>query len=132
RDEAAEDAPPGRFLVQVKGLRIVLLREGDDLLRGDGVRAERARVARPDVLPVLHPIPFSIRGSRASRSQSPHRLMASTSRRMASPGKSASHQPVVMYLRTSSSMAPQLGVGGGSPSPRKDSDFFFNDAATTE
>jgi hypothetical protein len=37
----------------------------------------------------------STRGSRTSRSQSPTTLMPSTTPRMARPGKSASHQPVV-------------------------------------
>src|SRR5205807_1290374 len=40
--------------------------------------------------------PRSSRGSSTSRSQSPTRLMPSTSSRIARPGKSASHQPVVM------------------------------------
>ena len=40
-------------------------------------------------------IPRSTRGSSASRSQSPTTLMPSTTPRMASPGKRASHQPVV-------------------------------------
>jgi anaerobic selenocysteine-containing dehydrogenase len=40
-------------------------------------------------------IPRSRRGSSASRSQSPTRLMPSTSNRMARPGKRASHHPVV-------------------------------------
>jgi hypothetical protein len=38
---------------------------------------------------------------------------------MASPGNSAKHQAVVTSLRPSSSMAPQLEVGGGTPKPRK-------------
>src|SRR5207247_2511181 len=45
-----------------------------------------------------------------------------TGKMTARPGKSASHQPVVMEFRPSSSIAPQLGSGAGMPRPRKLSD----------
>ena len=40
---------------------------------------------------------------------------------MASPGKVASHQPVMRYSLPSARDIPQLGVGGGTPRPRNDS-----------
>src|SRR4029453_16180444 len=61
------------------------------------------------------------RGSSVSRSPSPSRLMPSTVTRMARPGKVASHHAVDRYTRPSASMPPHVGVGGWTPSPRKDS-----------
>ena len=72
--------------------------------RGDRSRsAARCRIApisaRSDApskcVRRVHYMPLSSRGSCASRSQSPTRLMPSTSTRMARPGKRASHHPVV-------------------------------------
>ena len=45
--------------------------------------------------------------------------MLSTIPMMASPGNVASHQPLIRYSLPSASAIPQLGVGGGTPSPRK-------------
>jgi Fusaric acid resistance protein-like len=58
-----------------------------------GACAAEGDAVSPDV--VEDHIPRSTRGSRVSRSQSPTTLMPSTTTRIASPGKSASHQPVV-------------------------------------
>src|SRR5262249_19033512 len=62
------------------------------------------------------------RGSRRSRSQSPNRLTDSTSKVMARPGISATHQASAMRPRPSEIIRPQVGVGGGMPAPRKESD----------
>ena len=40
---------------------------------------------------------------------------------MAQPGKTAIHGASRMYFWESWRMFPQVGVGGGSPSPRKES-----------
>src|SRR2546430_1840985 len=61
-------------------------------------------------------------GSRVSRSQSPRRLKASTTSRIASPGKSDTHQALVTKSRPSAIIDPQAGVGGGMPAPRNESD----------
>src|SRR5579872_5581461 len=86
-----------------------------DVQRADGTRRRR----------ILYPMPvpdrFS-RGSSRSRSPSPRRLMPSTVKKMHRPGNSASHQDVLMYVRPSASMLPQVGISGGTPSPRKLSD----------
>ena len=47
--------------------------------------------------------------------------MPRTVTRMARPGKVASHHAVERYTRPSASMPPQVGVGGWTPRPRKDS-----------
>src|SRR4030095_15249013 len=60
------------------------------------------------------------RGSSRSRRASPVRLKASTAAMMASPENVVSHGQHLMYWRASLRMLPQLGVGGGMPSPRKD------------
>src|SRR4030095_10449828 len=90
-DQAAEDLWLRGLAIEVERLWVVLLGEGKDLLLGHRVAAEVAGIAELDVLPVLRPLPFSRLGSSAARSQSPQRWMASTSTRMARPGKSASH-----------------------------------------
>src|SRR5262249_7566751 len=61
-------------------------------------------------------------GSSVSRSQSPSRLKASTTRRIASPGKKDTHQALVTKSRPSAIIEPHAGVGGGMPAPRNDSD----------
>src|SRR5436190_2994424 len=60
------------------------------------------------------------RGSSRSRSESPTRLKASTASMMASPEKVVIQGQHLMYCRPSLRMLPQLGVGGGIPSPRND------------
>ena len=45
--------------------------------------------------------------------------MESTTSTSATPGKNDSHHAVVMCARPSAIMAPQEGVGGGIPAPRK-------------
>jgi hypothetical protein len=50
---------------------------------------------------------------------SPSRLKASTVTVMASPGKSTSHHCGTRPVIASASMLPQVGVGGGTPTPRK-------------
>src|SRR6185503_9641551 len=62
------------------------------------------------------------RGSSQSRSQSPKRLKASTTSRIAVPGTTDSHQPLAMWLRPSATICPHDGVGGAMPAPRNDSD----------
>src|SRR5262245_8510673 len=62
------------------------------------------------------------RGSSQSRSQSPNRLKASTTSRMAAPGGKDSHHALAMWLRPSETICPQDGVGGGMPAPRKESE----------
>src|SRR2546427_3910967 len=59
-------------------------------------------------------------GSSQSRSALPIRLIASVVRKIASPGNAAIHQEFSMYTRPSPSMLPHAGVGGCTPSPRKD------------
>src|SRR5690606_8787415 len=61
------------------------------------------------------------RGSSASRSPSPQRLMARTVTRIARPGKVTTHQARMMNSRASASIVPHSGVGGCAPSPRKPS-----------
>src|SRR5262249_18484683 len=58
-------------------------------------------------------------GSSRSRIQSPPRLNASTTTVMARPGKREYHHAEFMYCRPSATIAPQVGVGGGIPAPRK-------------
>src|SRR5215831_5698583 len=58
-------------------------------------------------------------GSSRSRSQSPNRLTDSTSKVMAMPGISATHQASASRPRPSEIIMPQVGVGGGMPAPRK-------------
>jgi hypothetical protein len=52
---------------------------------------------------------------------SPSRLKASTVTVMARPGKKASHHGGTSAVMESASMLPQVGVGGGTPTPRKPS-----------
>ena len=47
------------------------------------------------------------------------KFTASTTRRMANPGKTVSHGLVAMVDWASMSMFPQVGVGGWTPNPRK-------------
>src|SRR5207245_3715944 len=61
-------------------------------------------------------------GSSVSRSQSPSRLKASTTRRIARPGKNETHHALVTKSRPSAIMEPQAGMGGGMPAPRNDSE----------
>src|SRR5262249_59785174 len=61
-------------------------------------------------------------GSSVSRSQSPRRLKARTTSRIASPGKSDTHQALVTKSRPSAIIDPQAGVGGGMPAPRNDTE----------
>src|SRR5215469_6998866 len=59
-------------------------------------------------------------GSSRTRSQSPSSCVASTTRRMPSPGNTVSHQsPTISIERPSASIEPQAGSGGGTPTPRK-------------
>src|SRR5438552_3478668 len=60
------------------------------------------------------------RGSSRSRRASPTRLNASTATMIASPENVVIHGQHLMYCRPSLRMFPQLGVGGGMPSPRND------------
>src|ERR1700722_17143609 len=57
-----------------------------------------------------------------SRSPSPSRLMPSTSANSAIPGVTITHGLKNMYSLASAIISPQLGKGGGTPSPRNDSD----------
>src|SRR5262249_22470915 len=68
--------------------------------------------------PAAHNDPRSL-GSSKSLIPSPSRLKASTVMVIASPGNSTSHQGGTRpELRASDSMFPQVGVGGGMPTPR--------------
>src|SRR5690606_18620372 len=58
-------------------------------------------------------------GSRTSRSPSPSMLNASTTTKMATPGKTAIHQACSMNPRPSESIRPQDGLGAWTPRPRK-------------
>src|SRR5690606_17384527 len=60
------------------------------------------------------------RGSRASRRPSPSRLKASTVTTIVSPGNVATHHALSSVSRPSATMFPQVGVGGATPSPRKE------------
>src|SRR3989442_15758365 len=71
------------------------------------------------------------RGSSASRSPSPMKLIDTTARKMKSPGKIAIHGAWFISLGASLSMLPQLGVGGWIPSPRNDSVLSEMIAAAT-
>src|SRR4026209_625961 len=85
---------------------------------------EDARLQDSDS-PTLHRMSYIFapdrfrRGSRISRRASPRRLMPSTVTKRHRPGKSGSHHAVLMYIRASASMVPQVGISGGSPTPRK-------------
>src|SRR5688572_8416047 len=59
------------------------------------------------------------RGSAASRSPSPTRLYEVTVKKIANPGKAASHQPLGRMSRALERMDPQLATEGGTPNPRK-------------
>src|SRR5205085_5099399 len=59
------------------------------------------------------------RGSVSSRSLSPIMLNASTVRNIAPAGKNAIDGAVSRLSRPSAIMPPQLGVGGGTPRPKK-------------
>src|SRR5439155_25049814 len=62
----------------------------------------------------------SICGSSASRRPSPRRLKASTVKKIARLGKSATCGEVIMSARASLSIAPHSGVGGWAPMPIND------------
>src|SRR2546428_185235 len=99
-------------------------REGDAVHRldrppaGDDVRAEVANVEDGGHAAQS----WRSLGSRVSRSQSPSRLKASTTSRMASPGRNDTHHALVTTSRPSAIIEPHAGVGGGMPAPRNDSD----------
>lgn len=59
-------------------------------------------------------------GSSASRNPSPNRLNASTVRKIATAGKSATCGAMTISARASLSIAPHSGVGGCAPNPRND------------
>src|SRR5580765_7532277 len=62
-------------------------------------------------------------GSSRMRSQSPISCVARTTSMMQRPGKIVSHQsPTISIERPSASIEPQAGSGGGTPTPRNDSD----------
>src|ERR1019366_3517284 len=61
------------------------------------------------------------RGSRASRSPSPSRLIASTVSASKMPGNRMMWNATATKLRPSAIMLPQLGICAGTPTPRNDS-----------
>src|SRR4051812_45749394 len=61
------------------------------------------------------------RGSVSARKASPTRLKESTVRNIAAAGRKASRGAMSRLSRPSPIMLPQLEIGGGTPSPRKDS-----------
>src|SRR5437870_2250383 len=104
---------------------------GDSRVRGE---------ARADVLGPLSDYPRrppaiirknagDRRGSSVSRMPSPRRLNASTVTVMARPGKKASHHGGTSAVIESASMLPHVGVGGGTPTPRKPSAASMTSAA---
>src|SRR5690606_36501952 len=66
-----------------------------------------------------HALRVLICGSRLSRRPSPSRLKPSTDRKMARPGKMATHGASWIISRASVSIEPQDGNGGCMPRPRK-------------
>src|SRR4029078_7525518 len=82
---------------------------GEHADEGGKYRAQRAD-DRIDALGIHVQLRLS-RGSSASRSPSPMRLMASTVMRIARPGKAMIHGWAVMNSRASASMAPHSGMG---------------------
>src|SRR5690242_88479 len=66
-----------------------------------------------------NPASIRERGSRKSRKASPMKLKDSTASITASAGKSTRCGASNKWERASLSMEPQLGVGGGTPNPRK-------------
>src|SRR4051794_16944603 len=62
-----------------------------------------------------------VRGFNASCRPSPTRLNASTVSRSASPGNVMYHQAVSKISMASAIIAPQLAVGGWTPTPRNES-----------
>src|SRR5919112_722718 len=65
---------------------------------------------------------FRERGSRASRRPSPMRLVASTVAKRKDPAKTEIHQACCSLGWPLLTMLPHVGVRGGTPAPRKDSD----------
>src|SRR5207237_6125732 len=62
-------------------------------------------------------------GSRRMRSQSPNSCVANTTSMMQAPGAIVSHHiPTIKVERPSASINPQAGSGGGTPTPRNDSE----------
>src|SRR5258705_12766884 len=62
-----------------------------------------------------------MRGSSRSRKASPNMLVAYTTMVRHRPGANASHGPWNMKVRPDpDSIPPQVGVGGGTPRPRKE------------
>jgi len=58
-----------------------------------------------------------------TRSQSPRMLAESTINMMQTPGSTLSHQrPTIKLCLPSDSISPQAGSGGGTPTPRKESE----------
>src|SRR5580698_2196134 len=62
------------------------------------------------------------RGSVSARNVSPTRLKDSTVRNIAAAGRKASRGAISRLSRPSPIMLPQLDIGGGTPSPRNDSE----------
>src|SRR5256885_302925 len=67
-------------------------------------------------------------GSRYARRPSPMKLNASTVRAIARPGNSKMWGDVLKNCLASSIIVPQLGDGGGIPSPRNESEASDNTA----
>src|SRR6185503_8083941 len=78
------------------------------------------RKGDPEVLDLEY-VGHALPGSTASRRASPTRLAESTVPRMARPGKIAFQGAVTSTDLASRIMPPQDGVGGCTPSPRKES-----------
>src|SRR5262249_16152678 len=95
-------------------------READPVDRLDDAGAAEGDVVRLKLCDLEHGSHVGHRlrscGSRRTRSQSPSSCVASTTVTMPRPGKTLTHQS------PTTSIEPQAGSGGGTPSPRKDSD----------
>src|SRR4029453_2860814 len=68
----------------------------------------------------------AVRGSRISRKPSPKRLKANTAKEIARPGKIARYGRVSICSRARLRSAPQSGVGGGAPRPKKDREAMIS------
>jgi len=68
------------------------------------------------------PAQSTLRGSSASRRPSPMKLMERTVRKIAVPGKMAQWGAKSRLSLASKRMRPHVGMSGGNPSPRNDSD----------
>ena len=58
-------------------------------------------------------------GSSLSLNQSPRKLSDITVISIATPGTTVIHQATLIYPRPSATIAPHVGVGGGTPAPTK-------------